>query len=114
MAATKPRQGKTTPRRGRTTFGELVEKARVDCAAEAWQRAVRVSRYRRLAMASGKGDAAARLGSMKREAIRRAVQLAPEHVRLSIDDDYQVGLLCVEWRGFGRLHLPAATDTAGW
>jgi hypothetical protein len=47
---------------------------------------------------------------LKAKAIRLAVSLAPEQFKVTIDDDYQIGLLSVRLTGHGRLHLPASTQ----
>ena len=48
------------------------------------------------------------LSQLKIEAIRLAAFLLPEQVKVTIDDDNQIGLLSIRLQGHGRLHLPAA------
>ena len=38
------------------------------------------------------------------------LRLEPDEVRVTIDDEYRVGLLSIRWPGHGMLHLPAATQ----
>jgi hypothetical protein len=46
---------------------------------------------------------------LKKEAIRLAAFVLPEQVKVTIDGDYQVGLVSVSLQGHGRLHLPAGS-----
>jgi len=89
------------------TFRQIVESTRMDAARAAWDRAKFASRLRHVEAVAGHRRNARRLGEWKVRAIRLAVSLAPEQIRLTIDDDYQIGLLSVRWPGHGRLHLPA-------
>lgn len=100
--------------RPRVTFRHVVETTRVTAALNAWERAVTASGYRRMAVATGDRMAALCFGGIKCRAAQCAAELAPEHVRLRIDDDYQIGLVSIEWLGRGRMHLPANTDTTAW
>ena len=44
---------------------------------------------------------------MKQDAIRLVASVLPEQLKITLDADYQVGLLSVRLKGHGRLHLPA-------
>jgi len=97
----------TTGNRAGLTFREIVEQNRLPSAQRAWNRACVASRLRHLAVTQGRRASAAVLGRLKIQAVMRAVELCPEKVGLSIDDDFQIGLPTAEWRGRGRLHLPS-------
>lgn len=90
----------------RTTFREIVEASRVDAAEAAWERAKTASRLRHFERGTGRYRDAQRLADFKAQAIRLAMSLAPEQISVTIDNDYQVGLLSIRWPGHGRLHLP--------
>jgi hypothetical protein len=47
------------------------------------------------------------MGELKARCVARVAEILPEQVRVTIDRDYQVGLISVRWPGHGRLHLPA-------
>jgi len=89
-----------------STFRQILETTRQQAAASAWQRARQASRLRHLAAARGDRRAARRLSQLKKEAIRLAAFVLPEQVKITIDDDNQIGLLSIQLRGHGRLHLP--------
>jgi hypothetical protein len=91
----------------RITFREIVEEARPAAAEAAWTRATLTSRLRHLVAAAGRQHAARRLSKLKSDAIRLAMSLAPNRIRVAIDSDYQVGLVSVRCLGRGMLHLPA-------
>jgi hypothetical protein len=91
----------------RINFRQIVEASRVDAAEAAWERAKLASRLRHLESGVGRRRNANRLADSKLQAIRLAMSLAPEQISVTIDDNYQVGLLSVRWPGHGRLHLPA-------
>lgn len=94
----------------RPTFRQIVESSRIDAAASAWSRAKFVSAMRHKAADAGRASTANRLSRLKTDAIRLVLSLVPEQVSVTIDDDYQIGLLSVRWPGHGRLHLPADTQ----
>jgi hypothetical protein len=62
---------------------------------------------RQYAATTGQHRAARALASIKRRAVTRAISLMPGVIRVSVDEDYYVGLLSIGWRDHGRLHLPA-------
>ena len=97
----------------RRTFAEILAAARPAAAAAAWDRARKASKLRHAAFKSGRWHASKRFAGAKADAVRRAVRLAGERVRVSIDEHYQVGMLSVHFRGRGRLHLPAGTPLPG-
>lgn len=96
----------------RHTLRNIIEETRIGSARRAWERARLASRYRKIALQQGARSAAKILSAIKCRAIERAHELAPELVSIGIDDDLQIGLLSVAYRGLGRLHLPA-TASAG-
>lgn len=85
------------------TFGEILEDTRAAAARTAWARAVSASHLRHLA----RGRAVAVLAEVKLRAVMRAFQIAPDLIRVTVDDEHQVGLISVVWNGGTRLHLPA-------
>ena len=94
----------------RPTFRDLLEQTRKQAAGLAWERAKLASSMRHHAAATGQRGAARALASVKRRAVTRAISLMPRAIRVSVDEDYHVGLLSISWRGHGRLHLPADTQ----
>lgn len=110
MARQRQQRGKTG---SRLTFGEILEQTRLVSARHAWDRAKVASLYRKAAIERGCSGVRS-LSRIKTNAARRAFELAPEYVTIGLDDDFQVGLPSVRWRGLGRLHLVAATETGRW
>lgn len=93
----------------RVTFRQIVEESRSDAAASAWERAKFASGLRHIEAKIGRHKNAQRLAEWKARAVRLALSLLPEQIHVTIDNDYQVGLLSISWKGRGRLHLPADT-----
>jgi len=94
-------------RQTRVTFRDTLENTRRPAAEAAWRRASVASSLRHLV--AGKRDhvGSVLLEQVKLEALQLAAALLPEEIRVTIDDDFQVGLLSVRWQGHGRFHLPA-------
>jgi len=97
-------------RKRRKTFKDILEATKLEAASNAWNRAVEASKLRHIAANQGERRSARKLAEIKVEAIRTAIGLLPEQITTSLDDDYQIGLLSIRWRGHGWLHLPAATN----
>lgn len=95
--------------KARMTFREILIQTRAAAAESAWRRATIASSLRRVLAARGDRRGAARLAEAKMAALRLVATLLPEQVKLTVDDDYQVGLVSIRWRGHGRFHLPADT-----
>ena len=93
----------------RQTFHQILEASRVEAATAAWDRARVASRLRHGLAAMGRGRAARLMGELKDRCLTRAAEILPGEVRVTIDHDYQVGLVSVQWPGHGRLHLPAGS-----
>jgi hypothetical protein len=91
----------------KTTFRQILTTTREAAAISAWDRAQYASTLRHAAVARGNRRAARRLAEIKHEAIRIAALVFPEQVKITLDTDYQVGLLSIRFNGHGRLHLPA-------
>ncbi|MCR4412045.1 MAG: hypothetical protein NUV77_06415, partial [Thermoguttaceae bacterium] len=83
----------------RITFGQIVEKTRLDAAKAAWSRAKLASRLRHHVRTTKAHHAARQLSKLKTDAIRLALALAPEQITVTIDNDHQVGLISVRWPG---------------
>lgn len=94
----------------RRTFREIVDESRPEAARQAWERAKTTSAIRHHLRDRRRHSAARHLGRIKHAAISRAIELAPEHVLVTLDTDFQVGLLSIRFNGRGRLHLPAAAQ----
>ena len=94
----------------RRTFAEIFESSRGEAAARAFRRGITASRLRKTLQHRGRSRAAALLAFQKVSAVRRAIILAPESVLVTVDNDYQIGLLSVRFVGVGRVHLPPTTD----
>ncbi len=90
----------------RLTFKEILETTKEKAAESAWGRAADASRLRRRLTTQRRFAAAQSCGEIKARALELAASLLPERVRVTIDDDYQVGLLSIRWKGRGRFHLP--------
>lgn len=88
------------------TFQEQVAALRLANAARAFMRAKLASELRHCAAASSQRRSARALGRLKQEAVRAVLEIAPDVVRLGLDDEMHVGLLSVAFPGGGRLHLP--------
>ena len=108
------RSRRTKPAKQQVTFERILESSRLACADRAWHRALMASELRHAAQSNGDHHASQTLSRIKLEAARRAYELAPEAIRLGIDDCEQIGLLSISWAGRGRMHLPAATRTDHW
>jgi hypothetical protein len=91
----------------RLTFREQLVQTRMDAASLAWERAKLASSMLHYAATTGQHRAARALASIKRRAVARAMSLMPGVIRVSVDENYHIGLLSIGWRGRGRLHLPA-------
>lgn len=96
---------KTSPARHRT-FQDHVQALRLENAARAFSRGKLASELRHCAAAAAHRNSARALGRLKRDALRTAVDIAPDFVRVGIDDDRHIGLLTIAFPGKGRLHLP--------
>jgi len=90
----------------RSTFRQLVEETRRNHAVALFDKAKRYSEMRHLARKCRDLTGARVAGDRKMQAIVAAIQLAPEEITVTIDDDYQLGMISVRWPGHGRLHLP--------
>lgn len=88
------------------TFREHLEALRVANAARAFTRGQVASSLRHCAMEATRKRSAKQLGRVKQAALQVAVAIAPDVVRVGIDDEFHVGLLSIAFPGRGRLHLP--------
>jgi len=94
----------------KVTFRKITEDTRIDAAEAAWSRARLISRLRHQQRDAQNHRSARQLSKLKANAVRLALSLAPEQISVTIDNDYQIGLLSVRWPGHGKLHLPASTQ----
>lgn len=94
----------------RRTFREIVDETRTQAARQAWDRAKAASAIRHDSHDRRRHSAVRLLSRIKQAAIARAVELAPELVRVTFDTDFHVGLLSIRFNGRGRLHLPPAAQ----
>ena len=98
-------------RNERLTMTEIVDQSRTQCSRSAWEKAKLASKLRKEAVAQDRSRAAAAFGKLKERHIRRAHDIAPAEIVITIDDDWQIGLLSVRPKfDDARLHLPAGTD----
>jgi len=88
------------------TMRKIIENSRHQAAASCWKRAQDASRMRNLMIREGRPEQARICSAIKKDAIRRALQIAPENVEMGIDGDYQIGLLRVRYKDGTMLHLP--------
>jgi len=93
----------------RLTFRQILEESRVETATAAWERATAASRLRHGLVSVRHRRGAQKLGELKALCLGRVGEILPGQIRVTIDNDYQVGLVSVRWPGHGRLHLPAGT-----
>jgi len=92
-------------RDNQTTFGQIVAACRLTAAETLWNRACLASSLRHQ---TGTSKSARRaLADLKQRCIQRAIELAPDIIRITVDDDFHVGLMSVRGPGNRRLHLPA-------
>jgi hypothetical protein len=91
------------------TFNQMLDKSRVECAITVWDRAKIASLLRHKFATSGNHRGARLMAALKARCLERVVQIIPKEVHITIDHDYQVGLVSVRWFGHGRLHLPAGS-----
>jgi hypothetical protein len=89
----------------RRTFAELVEQARVPCARRHFERAMAAGLLRRQARDDGDNQSRRRFAAMKDEGIRKALELAPEKVRVKQATD-NPSLMSVLFSGLVSLHCP--------
>jgi len=102
---TQYKSSKTRPFHHRT-FHDHLEALRLENAARAFSRGRLASELRHCAAATSQRRSARTLSRLKQEALRAAFEIAPDCVRVGLDDDLHVGMLSVAFPGMGRLHLP--------
>jgi hypothetical protein len=107
-------KGKNAKNAQKTTFAMILDQTRVSSAKSAWMRARLASALRHGANKRGQLCAAQALSSIKILGVKRAFELAPDLIMISIDCDLQIGLLSVKFEDGSRLHLPATTNTCSW
>jgi hypothetical protein len=91
--------------KSRQTFAELIEQTRVLCARRHFERAMVAGLLRRQARDDGDNGARRRFAAMKDEGIRKALELAPEKVRVKQATD-NPALMSVLFSGLVALHCP--------
>jgi hypothetical protein len=96
----------------RATFREILDGSRYESAVSAWERAQAASRLRNDAAARGNWRDARRLAQIKRDAIQLVACILPERLNVTLDSEFQIGLVSVRLEGHGRLHLPADVTIA--
>lgn len=93
----------------RQSFRKILEASRLEAAAVAWERGRHASQLRHGVVRLGHYRAARLLGEIKTRCLTRAAEILPNEVTVTIDNDFQIGLISVRWAGHGRLHLPAGS-----
>ena len=96
----------------RATFRGILDASRQEAAAAAWERAQVASRLRHGAAARGNWRDARRLAQIKRDAIQLVASILPDGLKVTLDSEFQIGLVSVRFEGHGRLHLPADVTIA--
>jgi hypothetical protein len=96
----------------RATFRDILDASRQEAAASAWERAQVASRLRHDAAARGNWRDARRLAQIKRDAIQLVACILPERLKVTLDAEFQIGLVSVRLEGHGRLHLPEEVTIA--
>jgi hypothetical protein len=84
------------------TMKDILERTRITCARTAWTNARTASALRHASNDENTKDI---LGRIKARAIRRAIDLAPERIKITTDERWFVGYPLVRW-GKKSLHLP--------
>jgi len=103
---------KTVKTHPRSTFRDILDASRQEAAASAWERAQVASRLRHDAAVRGNWRDARRLAQIKRDAIQLVACILPERLKVTLDSEFQIGLVSVRLEGHGRLHLPAGVPIA--
>jgi len=114
MHVSQKRRSKRVKTGQRKTFATILEETRIGSARIAWRRARAASALRREANKMSRFRTARALSIIKVTSVRRTFELAPEVIRIVIDDDLQIGLLSARCNDGSRLHLPAATNIGAW
>lgn len=96
------------------TLGTITRETCTLSSRSLWAKAKVASTLRHEAIRRHDMTAARVLAEIKLRAIRRAVELAPQMYEVSIDSEYQIGLVSVRANDGSRLHLPAAVRTDTW
>jgi hypothetical protein len=91
----------------RFSFSQIVEMARPEAAETAWRRARAASGLRHVLRRAGNNAGARTFSTVKLNAIRLAVALAPERIRVRPSE--QGHLLSVRYCGMSSLHVPCGT-----
>ena len=99
---------------GFTTLGKITRDASTGSSRSLWAKAKVASTLRHVAIRRRDIPAARILSDLKLRSIRRAVELAPHMYEVSIDSEYQIGLVSVRAEDGSMLHLPAAIRTDCW
>ena len=94
----------------RLTFRQILDETRVESASSAWERAQLASRLRHSYARLGNRRAAQLIGEVKARSLNRVARIIPGQVRITIDHNFQIGLISVRWPGHGSLHLPAGSQ----
>lgn len=103
MSRTNPQKTRTEQR---PTFQDQLKALRWDNAGRAFQRGRLASELRHCAAAASQRRTARVLSQLKQDAVRAALAIAPDLVRVGLDDDLHIGLLTIAFPGQGRMHLP--------
>jgi len=90
----------------RQVFGQILEANRAAAAGAAWAKARLASQLRHLVLKARDYKGASVLSKLKMMNVSRAFKLAPGLLQVTIDRDYQIGMISVSWEGKERLHLP--------
>ncbi len=90
----------------RVTFADMLAQAAPVAAKRLFDKAVSVSRLRRLAKAQGSRKAARAWGKIKLGLLKQATAICPHHVRVRAASDDPTRLLSVRYRDGRSPHVP--------
>ena len=87
------------------TFREFCENQKLRAAESVFRKALLASNLAHLAIRQKRRRSAKTLRRLKTKCVERALELAPNIIKTTIDAHYQIGLPSIQWPGVGRLHL---------
>ena len=93
------------------TFAMILENTRTCSARKVWERARIASVLRHQANKRYWFRSARVFSTIKIASVHRAIELAPELIRVVVGDDLQTNLISVQCNDGSKLHLPASSKT---
>ena len=93
------------------TFAMILEKTRMGSARKIWERARIASVLRHQSNKRYWFRSARAFSTIKIASVHRAIELAPELIRVVVEGDSQTNLISIQCNDGSRLHLPASSKT---